>query len=335
MRDALNGIYFNSAVEDSSTSRSSKTLDSYNRQSSMTDKVLGLWKTITRRPVDSPSIPVDDKVELENALVDYYDAEYYKIFSLVQSASVMRPVMGDESDYKRLVQVFSNSNFRSKALEESSRISSFIHVYSEKDNLMERKQEILFELGLDPSDVINIGEYEYSYLCTISEMNEEKYNSILRMITDSGITGKIFPSDFVKFSCEAQKAIDTNINPDPYEVKEDKQSLYPSNDHMHSQTFDENNFYPESDITSPQRKNMEEMLYSEDMVVDLAATKMITMGVTPDDIFSYHNQAPQGYWDSVIEELDKSDDIEIEDIYRSLEDKYNWHPSQRQKPLIL
>lgn len=64
---------------------------------------------------------------------------------------------------------------------------------------------------------------------------------------------------------------------------------------------------------------------------DIAAERMMLQGVTPQEIVQFHNQAPEGYWDSVIEALSTNPSLTQKEVYESLEIQYQWKPSNRSK----
>ena len=64
-------------------------------------------------------------------------------------------------------------------------------------------------------------------------------------------------------------------------------------------------------------------------IPDLAAEKMLLKGVDPQTIVQFHLQAPSGYWDSVIEEMNTNPSLSHKQIYDKLEAQYEWHPSNR------
>lgn len=323
MSDNLGVVHFDSDIRKERAPRSSKLLDDYNKNSGIVDKVLELWKSITKRPYDAPAISDEDKKILEESLEEYSQLEYFEIFSFIKSAAIMRPVANDHADFKRLINVFSDDEYRDLAHKESLRVSSYIHIYTGEDPLAERKESILLDFGLAPEDTVNIGEYENFYLCQISEMDQEKYDYILGMITEAYGDDTILPSDFIMFPQNARDAIRTNIIPDPYVAKEPKE-----------QSDDSLGVGGQEGVESP-KSNIEELLYSEEMIVDIGATKMMNQGVPPDDVLGYHNQAPDGYWKAVIQELENNDDAGVTDVYQKLEESFYWHPRQRQKPFTL
>jgi len=77
----------------------------------------------------------------------------------------------------------------------------------------------------------------------------------------------------------------------------------------------------------------EDILFSPQMEVDIVASEMIYEGYENKDILIFHNRAPRGYWDHVIE-LSKNSKYngDIESIYEDLEDEYNFHPLDEMKP---
>lgn len=62
---------------------------------------------------------------------------------------------------------------------------------------------------------------------------------------------------------------------------------------------------------------------------DLAAEKMHLNGISPQEIIHFHNQAPQGYWDSVIVEMNNNPSLSYKEVYTILESQYEWNPSNR------
>jgi hypothetical protein len=57
---------------------------------------------------------------------------------------------------------------------------------------------------------------------------------------------------------------------------------------------------------------------------------MLQRGVGYKQILDYHNQAPEGYWDAVIQMYVAGHGaMSLEDVYNELERKFEWHPKVR------
>lgn len=66
-----------------------------------------------------------------------------------------------------------------------------------------------------------------------------------------------------------------------------------------------------------------------DFYADKAADIAFNKNVSPKIIQEFHNQAPTGYWEAVTKLL-RASKTSADAIYSSLEEEFNWHPSQRE-----
>lgn len=325
-----NGISFNSFDNDSQSD--SPVPIERNRDKPTVDRIVAIWGKITNRSKNSPKISQEQEDRLKDCIGRYENAHYVDIFPIVQAASVMYPIKNDYSDFERLIKVFSNSSYRDSAFEEIKLSGAKIIKYSEDRNNNLKFERILDDLGYDESDD-EIDSIEYAALSSISNIDEDKYSAIISDLIDSNPSGlEILPSEFMKYVMDVRDSL-TSKNPEPYDVADTVLENYGASGTV---TFNgQSSYQSPSDISSPQRKNIEELLYSDDMSVDIIATKMIGDGVAVDDILSYHNQAPEGYWKDVIDLIENSDNMIPKEAYQTLKEKYDWYPTDRQKPIQL
>lgn len=65
------------------------------------------------------------------------------------------------------------------------------------------------------------------------------------------------------------------------------------------------------------------------MAADAMATKMHLKGASPGVVRRLHQQAPDGYWNAVLERRDATRKS-LSGVYDDLESEYDWHPSMRE-----
>lgn len=62
---------------------------------------------------------------------------------------------------------------------------------------------------------------------------------------------------------------------------------------------------------------------------DTAAERRVLRGDAPAEIVAFHQLAPPGYWEAVLQELEQDPSLSCESIYTSLQSKWEWHPNDR------
>lgn len=121
-----------------------------------------------------------------------------------------------------------------------------------------------------------------------------------------------------------------------------KTSLYPSvskNNVLTKEKWRARNL-PHKSVAKPKKvdfyeegRQQEEAATGHHLDLDEYANDILIQGATMDAVLEYHTSVPLGYWDTVNAKM-MDTDMDIYDIYDSLESAYNFHPSQRIQPLI-
>lgn len=69
----------------------------------------------------------------------------------------------------------------------------------------------------------------------------------------------------------------------------------------------------------------------EYMDVDEEASDLLMQGYNLKEVVKFHNQAPQGYWETVSKIMDSEPDTNFDEIYARLEPQFDFHPDDRQQ----
>lgn len=63
--------------------------------------------------------------------------------------------------------------------------------------------------------------------------------------------------------------------------------------------------------------------------MDEEASDLLMQGYNLKEVVTFHNRAPQGYWETVAKEMESNPDADFDDIYDRLEPQFNFHPDNR------
>lgn len=69
----------------------------------------------------------------------------------------------------------------------------------------------------------------------------------------------------------------------------------------------------------------------EYMDMDEEASDLLMQGYNLKEVITFHNQAPQGYWETVSKIMDSEPDTNFDEIYARLEPQFEFHPDDRQQ----
>lgn len=292
------------------------------------DRVVSMWTKVTKRPDDSPSLGEEQSEILESALSRYENSPYWELYPMVQSIALLSPSIEDESDWDRLIQAFLNDSVMEHARELSGKLNSKIITFNDVNSVSSRKRDILFELGSNDGKVDNLDSNEISALSDLSKMSENIYHESLNIaIQNNTYGGMIMPSVVVEISKDNSQ---NYLHPERYEITESPTQI--AYDVVKNSDFSNEAQLPKTDYSDSRK--IEELLYSDEMEMDSDATSMVNYGYAIDDIISFHNQAPKGYWNDVEEAVNENGG-KLQQAYDKLKEKYDWHPSQREKPIRL
>lgn len=265
------------------------------------------WAKITERPA---------REQPDRAFIKEYRRMRNLGFShdsLIQNlsgASRVRPVGRDSMDTKRAIKAMTLEKaeiFAAAALDEGLPIITWEYV--------EKKQHLCTLSEIAKSLDMSIAEWNSSESDSAAIITQTITSGDLAKAVQytEAISGKdwILPSDIVRWRRAWEKGQQIKA------VANDKRDTYGAG--------------------TTEREKISKLL----LTADKESERLLLLGCPYDAIEKFHNEAPEGYWETfnsqleeliVLDEEDVSVDDLREDVVEALKGKYDWQPSDREIP---
>lgn len=282
------------------------------------DHIIQSWCRITLRPEDKKFPAAARDTILQSLDTEPYASQkknYYYFDNLVRIASLLPQDSYDEDDTDRIVKVFTMPEYQSIAMG----LSKNFHV-----------KTITFHEALASistlDDIAALGGYD-SY----SDVPQQDRQYVLRLIhTPKHRVKEMFATTSRVLSF--QEVYSGLLS------RGGKRGLYPSvskENQATSATILAKKFKkPKKVDFYAEGEAMQKKFTSEFLDVDEEASDLMMRGVTMDAVLKFHNEAPRGYWEAVNNRMLKNEKLDIEQIYDSLSEVFDFHPDDREPPMI-
>lgn len=287
-----------------------------NNEESLVDFVWLTWRSLTRR--DDPISP-KIKDSLESVLGQWSDTPRATIYTLIRQSAHLAPVVSgsdiDSGDTKRLIDTFTSSLHRERGEGASRSFNAAIYPFHEHDIIERRKEDVLDGLDTQGHD---LSDHEWKIIYSIVCSDEYLFDEMLDKIDDLDDDELDMDIDDIYQLISPSSRKSGLFAPREYKEKGRKRSRQKSAPRPSSSGYASGR-QEEQDVLSP------------DMEVDLQASGMIDEGYPLDYIMEFHDDVPDGYWDSVLEIVyDPEGSGDPAEAYDLLVEKYSFHPHERE-----
>lgn len=264
------------------------------------DEAWKLWVDKTQRP---PSKTPERK--FAEAYGNMLDLKYTheRLIRCVAGAAFLPPRPRDPVDTRRVVMVLNSTKHEAEALSllDSGEAEVFPWAWNDELDLLSSIKSIEKACGIDLSDWTE-QEHEYAGILATS-VDEQRLNLAVERTRLHLGEDYVFPSEIVRHSAlwrneNVKLSVKTNAKRDTYGAGKHESSLL---------------------------ENME-------LGADLLAEKLLIRGCPAEAVRAFYDLAPEGYWDEVVDKMEKDITLSIQKIYDSMEDEYGFHPSKRELP---
>ena len=247
--------------------------------------------------------------DVEEAFYEWLGQGYSfeELAEITRNAAWLRPVKNDEHDVRRLLRALSDESVENEAAQLSADPWREPYSYAPFHRKLLMSRGDLAEILCDDEDSwIDNDEEKSAALWIVTRMTVGEVEQLRDDIESAGYwDGSMIPSEFLAFKRARKWREDIGSCETTANVNEATDAY--SQGH--------------SEATALQSLNA---------VADPAAEAIYNRTGSARQALKYHEKAPAGYWDAVMNVMLEDEDAPVEKAYDDLEEEFDWHPYDRE-----